>query len=99
MEQQIKLTDKEEAMLKLIGNNALDGMGGSSYADLHEDNYSWFQASDLIKETGWSKESVGGVMGSLTEKGLICEDIGGEKYKGKNLWSLTDTGIDALIEL
>ena len=86
---QIALTDKEMTVLKAIGDNGLANMGGRVYADLQYDNYSWFNASDIIKITGYSKHQVSGLMSALNEKELIILSDGD--------WCLSEYGINALV--
>ncbi len=88
--EEAKLTDKEEMMLVAIAEHGCSGMGGEEPKDLHDDNYSWFRAEDLVNLVDISIKGVHaitGLMSSLDSKGYIMDD-------GKD-WFLTDEGIDA----
>jgi hypothetical protein len=60
---ELNLTKMENQVMEAI----LDGL----YA---EPGFSDMGVQDMIQETGISKRSIGGVMGSLTKKGLISID-------------------------
>lgn len=87
-----QLTDKEKTALKGIIEEALDNMGGKEPKDLHNDNYSWFSRRDLTARTGFSKHEAAGLMSSLADKGIICEE-------DNQLWVLTTKGINTAQEV
>lgn len=87
-----QLTEKEIAALKAIGDNGLSNMGGKVYADLLDDNFSWFDVKDIMRLAGFSREQASGLMSALDAKGLISEEE-------KNDWALTDKGINTLAEI
>lgn len=91
---EITLTDKEHVALMAIANNGLDGMGGEEPADLHGDNFSWFDNGDLIQLTGLSKHQCSGLMAALEEKGLIVNSEEGVNGEGPDQWYMSDEGID-----
>jgi uncharacterized protein YfdQ (DUF2303 family) len=95
----ITLTAKETEAFTAWVNDALDAMGGESAADLHDDNFSWMSAPDLVAALKWSKHEVSGIMSALDAKGLI-EDSG-ESARGARQtdWSLTSKGIDLAVEM
>lgn len=90
----VTLTDKEHVALMAIAQNGLDGMGGEEPADLHSDNFSWFDNSEITTITGMSKHQCSGLMASLEEKGLIVNSEEGVNGEGPDQWYLSDTGID-----
>jgi len=90
----VELTDKEHVALMAIAQNGLDGMGGEEPADLHSDNFSWFDNGDLIQLTGMSKHQCSGLMAALEEKGLIVNSEEGVNGEGPDQWYMSDEGID-----
>ncbi len=81
------LTDKEGKVFQAIVDNALGAMGGRVPKDLFEDNFSWFDRSDISERTDFGKHVISGVISALDKKGLISKsDTPGE-------WFLTDEGI------
>jgi len=88
------LTEKEKVALRAIAQNASEGCGAKEPKDLHYDNYSWFDRSDITRLTGFSKFEAAGLMSALDEKGLIQDNEG----DGTG-WALTEKGIDAAQEV
>jgi uncharacterized protein YukJ len=98
-ETDMKLTEKEKAMLKAFIAEGVDCMGANSAEELKADNMTWQDGGLLMLALGWDKETVGGVMASLEAKGLIA-DYGEPLPERKgNAWTATDQGIDLGWEL
>ena len=71
-----------------ITENALVNMGGSEPKDLFDDNYSWFDRSDISDKTGFNKHEASGLMSTLNEKKLIFD------YEDDGTgWCMTNYGI------
>lgn len=87
------LTNLELAALRFLGDEGLDCMGGSEYADLLTDNMACAFASEIGKALKIGLQAVGGVMSSLQQKGLARAD---EISDGKDGFWLTDDGIRVL---
>lgn len=84
----MNLTQKETNALKAITRNGLEGMGGTEPKDLYDDNYSWFDSTDLVNILGISQAEARGIMSALNEKDLIFD------YEGDGSgWCLTENGI------
>ena len=62
-----KLTELETKTLNYLRNDGWYNWGGEPY-------FSDVDASDVCRATGISKTSIGGVLGSLSKKGLINVD-------------------------
>lgn len=89
-----KLTKKEHVALMAIAQNGLDQMGGEQPADLHSDNFSWFDNGDLIQLTGMSKHQCSGIIAALEEKGLIVNSEEAVNGEGAIQWFMSNKGID-----
>ncbi len=76
-------TANEVAMLEAFYNESIDCCGA---CDEHE-NMSWMNANDLRKELGGTKQSIGGTMASLIEKGAIADS--GESSRGLRINDFT----------
>jgi len=63
----IKLTEMEATALNYLHTDGWYNWGGEPY-------YSDVDASDVCFATGISKTSIGGVLGSLSKKGLLTVD-------------------------
>ena len=67
------------------------------------DNCSWMTPEKLLGATGWSKESIGGVMSSLLKKKLIEPDDDDDyawvnhEWAGRAVWYLTLERVDGVI--
>ena len=59
-------------------------------AQLMVDNYSWFSAEMVSKQTGWSAERTAGVMSGAQDAGLIDFDPEG----GKHGWAPTEKALE-----
>jgi hypothetical protein len=59
-------------------------------AQLMVDNYSWFSAEMVSKQTGWGIERTAGVMSGAQDAGLIDFDPEG----GKHGWALTEKALE-----
>ena len=71
----MNLTEKELQALIGIGDNGLDNMGGDVYADLLNDNYSYFNVYDIMRLTNLSRHQSSGLIQydmdwALTEEGI-----------------------------
>ena len=84
----MNLTEKELQALIGISDNGLDNMGGDVYADLLNDNYSYFNVYDIMRLTNLSRHQSSGLISALNEKGLIQYDMD---------WALTEEGINILM--
>ena len=83
----MKLTKKETDALIAIAYQGLECMGGETPADLHDDNMSWFNSEDLVRDLKISNAQARGIMSALFSKHLIADGGGSD-------WYLTDSGID-----
>lgn len=92
--EEVTLTAKEQTALVAIARNGLDAMGGTEPKDLHEDNMSWFDNSDLTTLTDMSKNQCAGLISSLEAKGLVVDSGEGINGQGPDQWFLSDSGID-----
>ena len=93
------LTEKETAMMVAFINEGKKITRAQSAEDMLIDNMSWMSATDLCAELGWNKQEVGGVMSSLSDKGLI-EDWGNSPRGAKDTdWVATDEGIKKCFDL
>ncbi len=72
----VSFTDKELAMLEAFYNESIDCCGACD----ENENMSWMNANDLRKELGGTKQTIGGTMSSLLEKGAIADS--GESSRG-----------------
>ena len=96
------LTDNQQAVLKYMYTTGLAAMGGTTAADLHDDNMSICFVSELAEALGKSRQSIGGILSGLLKKGLVIRgdkrskrEFGPEEFGGQwELW-LTHEGIDA----
>lgn len=91
---EVTLTTKEHTALVAIARNGLDAMGGTEPKDLHDDNMSWFDNSDLTTLTGMSKNQCAGLISSLEAKGLVVDSGEGINGNGPDQWYLSNNGID-----
>ena len=89
------LTEKETAMLIAFVTEGIrcSGFDGMAAEDLIEDNTTWMNANDLKDDLGWSKLSIGGVMSSLSEKGLIFDTYDSPRKARVNDWVASPDGI------
>lgn len=71
----MELTKKEKTLLFEVARIAYEGCG-MWLTGLADDNYSWFRGSEIMSRLKWDKERTGGVMASLTEKGVVGYDDG-----------------------
>ena len=69
----LTLTQKEMALLFEVAQIGCEGCG-MWLTGLADDNYSWFKGTEIMDRLNWSKERVGGVMASLTDKGVVGTD-------------------------
>ena len=73
------LTEKELQMIHAFIWESNYNCGDFSEAE----NLSYSNANDLVKELGWSKQEVGGVMSALSDKGLIMDN--GDSARGAKI--------------
>lgn len=96
----ITLTDKETVVFRAFLLEGCYTNGAETAEEVISDNMACMSASDIQDVTGWSKQAIGGVMASLSEKGMICDS--GESARGardtdwfacdwaiKEFWNLT----------
>ena len=72
----VSFTNNELAMLEAFYNESIDCCGACD----ENENMSWMNANDLRKELGGTKQTIGGTMSSLLEKGAIADS--GESSRG-----------------
>jgi len=71
------LTDKEFKVLSSVYRVAGNGQEITNKDALEYllcDNYSWFEAKDVIRDVGMKREAVAALLGSLEKKGLLFLD-------------------------
>ena len=85
----LTLTQKEMALLFEVAQISYEGCG-QWLTTLVDDNYSWFKGSEIMDRLNWSKERVGGVMASLTDKGVVGSD-----YQIEGINKISYLNIDA----
>ena len=88
----LTLTQKEMALLFEVAQIGCEGCG-MWLTGLADDNYSWFKGSEIMDRLNWSKERVGGVMASLTDKGVVGSD-----YQIEGINKISYLNIDAKSE-
>ncbi len=87
------LTEYEQIVLTAFIDEGLDATGAEEVDELLEDNMTWMDPDDLVKVTEFDKQQLGGIMASLSEKGLI-EDSGEPLPERRiNAWTATEKGI------
>jgi hypothetical protein len=79
MEEKMKYTENETKMLDAFYNESIDCCGCCD----DDENMSYMNANDLQSALGGTKQSIGGTMASLLEKGAICDT--GESGRGSRL--------------
>ena len=87
---QFTLTKKETEAFKVIVDQALREMGGNEPKDLHDDNFSWFNRTDISEGTGFNKNEAAGLMSSMEEKMIVENYDPGHEFG----WCITEPGID-----
>ena len=94
----MKLTNLENKMMFEIALLAYEECG-RWMSQLEDDNYSCFLGKELVERLSWSKEKVGGVMTSLTEKNLIYkEDQANELGQKLNWINIYENGALSLLK-
>lgn len=73
-------TANEARAVKVLFANCLRNMGGTTYAQLEADEFTWVDVTDLIK-AGWTRPEATGTFGALIEKGAVAQ-------LDKNEWAL-----------
>lgn len=91
----LNLTDKETEMLKVFIQEGIDccGFDGMTADDLISDNMTWCNADDLRDSMGLSKSAIGGIMGSLSDKGLIFDSGDSPRGAACTDWYASDEAI------
>jgi len=89
----MKLTAKENALLKVMREEGEGCTGASCAEDMKYDNMSFTLISDIKSAMKINDQQVGGIVTSLLEKGLIDNEEGAEN--NEPMWALTNKGIDA----
>jgi len=89
------LTTKEQTALNFLARN--NGCGATTKVGLRDDNFSWFNAQDLMKGLGLNQNEAAGIMSALNAKGMAFDDEAGTKAPqyGRDTWTLSNAGIDA----
>jgi DNA-binding MarR family transcriptional regulator len=87
----IKLTTLESKVLNYLGTDVWSGWysDGKELTEEDDPHYSDISASGVCFKTGISKTSIGGVLGSLSKKGLISLREYDNGFKRRNLIYLT----------
>lgn len=83
-----EFTSNELDMLRAFYDESIDCCGQCN----EQENMSYMNANDLRAVLGGSKQSIGGTMSSLQEKGAICDT--GESSRGLRI---TDWHIDSAL--
>jgi len=84
-------TENEARAVKTLYLSCLGGMGGSTFAHLEGDPFTWVNASDLMK-AGWTRHAAIGTFGALITKGAVeqysptewCLDLTAAKWASEN---------------
>ena len=79
----MKYTKNEIEMLDAFFNESMTACGRCD----EEQNMSFMNATDLLEIMGGTKQSIGGTMSSLLEKGAICDT--GESSRGLRINDFT----------
>lgn len=90
----MKLTEKEIAVLTA----AIEV--NTTVASANEDDFfSFFYPSEVVNITPFSKEQVAGVLSSLSEKGLICEEASKNTNLSDTEWSVLWEAVEILRDI
>jgi hypothetical protein len=92
------LTDKERAMLFVFLQEGINCNGSVIAAQLLEDNMTCCSATDLCGALGWNKQEVGGVMASLSTRGLIEDSGDSARGARDNDWFASDRAIETFFD-
>jgi hypothetical protein len=88
------LTQQERQMLVVFINEGVNVNGAECAEDMINDNMTWTNADDLMAELNWSKQAIGGVMASLSNKSMICDTQDSARGAKCTDWVMTDDGIN-----
>lgn len=88
------LTNNEIVLLQAFLAACADCNGATTLDEVKGDNMTWADADELAARTGLSVASVKGVLGSLTQKGLVGSDDKPNGQRGVDSY-LTAEGIEA----
>ncbi len=67
----VTLTALETEMLISFIREGQSVTNAMTAGEMEEDNMTWMNVNDLVEQLEWSVYKVGGVMGTLTNKGVI----------------------------
>ena len=90
----MKLTEKEISVL----TTAIEVNTTVANAD-EGDFFSFFYPSEIVHRTSFSKEQVAGVLSSLSEKGLICEEGSKNTNISDTEWSVLWEAVEILRDI
>lgn len=90
----MKLTDHETAVIVAMLQEGVECNGAEHVEDVLEDNMTWATVSDIRERTGFETETVKGVLGSLTKKGLVVAGYE-NSTTGESEQVLSDEGVEA----
>ena len=90
----MEFTTKEQEMLVAFVETGIHITGAQDADWLLDDNMTWMHADDLAEELKWDKQTIGGVMASLSEKNAIFDS--GESPRGAKVtdWFVEDLAIN-----
>ena len=90
----MEFTTKEQEMLVAFVETGIHITGAQDADWLLDDNMTWMNADDLAEELKWDKQTIGGVLASLSEKNAIFDS--GESRRGANVtdWFVEDLAIN-----
>jgi len=88
----VKLTDNEIKALEVCLNY-------DDRASQLDDNYSNGGTAEFMAALGWNEQQVGGLMTSLTEKGLGYADEEGVNGQTIDTYWLTAEGVNAIFDI
>ena len=88
----MELTDKEKKVLSVFRIEGETCCLVDNAQDMKDQNMSYAILEDVMEQTGYNSQQVGGIVASLLEKDLLIPE---EHSEGKSMWFLSDLGIDA----
>tara|TARA_R100000458_G_C8010989_1_gene75002 strand:+ start:131 stop:442 length:312 start_codon:yes stop_codon:yes gene_type:complete len=90
----MEFTTKEQEMLVAFVETGIHGTGVKDAGWLLNNNMTWMNADDLADVLKWDKQTIGGVMASLSEKNAIFDS--GESPRGAKVtdWFVGDSAIN-----
>jgi len=84
-------TTNETAMLQSFRNTSKECCGACD----EDENMSYMNAADLLQDLGGTKQSIGGTMASLLEKGAIVDCMDSARGSRLNDFILSDVDFDS----